>query len=239
MLRIQKKSLMLFVLFAMSGLCGCGEKETNEPSVKLTASVVESGAPSTAVTTHSHSVTIPFSDPGSASQVNYTSTITNGHSHKIALSSQQFLDLKAGMRLIVQSTAAADGHTHTWSILGGSYLYESICYNCHSNDQRGSRGMSDKPQTSAQRDALQNPTGAPLSTATPADPNVDPTPPVTLDGAALYAQNCRSCHGPLASTTISARTAAAISTAIAGSSNMTSVKGLSAEVIQAIASVLP
>lgn len=236
MLRMLKKKMFLLGLLALTALYGCGEKETNVPSVLLTASVVQSDVPSTAADTHTHNVTIPFSDPGNASQVNYVSTTTNTHTHKIALSSQQFLDLKSGKRLEVQSTVV-NGHSHIWKIYGGNYLYESICYNCHSNDKRGSSGMSDKPQTDAQRFALQNPVGAPLSTAIAADPAIDPT--ATLDGAVLYGQNCQTCHNTLASTTIRTRTATAISTAIAGSASMTSVQGLSPAVIQAIASVLP
>jgi cytochrome c5 len=236
----QLKRFAIYSVMGFAGLSGCGKgEETNAPAVKLTASVVQSAVSVPPSDTHTHSVTVPFTDPGTASQVNYQSSTANGHSHTIALSSLQFTDLQAGKRIIVTSTPASDGHTHIWNILGGNYLYESMCYNCHSNDKRGSRGMSDRPQTTAQRDALQNPAAAPLSTAPPADPTVVPTSSGTLNGSDLYTQYCYTCHGLLASTTIKTRGAAAISLTIAGSGSMTSVKSLTQEQILAIASVLP
>jgi mono/diheme cytochrome c family protein len=66
----------------------------------------------------------------------------------------------------------------------------------------------------------------------PAGPGTTPTPtPTPIDGAALYAQNCASCHGPLATSTKLGRTAAQITAA-----NMT--RGLSPAQIDAIAAAL-
>lgn len=221
------------IVTAVLAACGAGESETNTPATPLTASTVTSST----VNGHSHSVTIPFSDPAGASQVNYLSSATDGHSHVIALSSQQFADLKNGLKLQVTSTIN-NGHSHTWTILGGNYLYESICYNCHSNDKRGSRGMSSNNLTNAQRDALQSPDNMPLSTATPADPTVQPGTG-TVDGAALYASSCAGCHGALAGSAKHGRSATAIKNAIkANTGGMGSLSGLSDAQIQAIALAL-
>jgi len=64
----------------------------------------------------------------------------------------------------------------------------------------------------------------------PAGPATTPTP-TPIDGAALYAQNCASCHGPLATSSKIGRTAAQITAA-----NMT--RGLSPAQIDAIAAAL-
>lgn len=239
----QMKQILIYGFLTLAGISGCGDgDETKAPAIKLTASVVQSGVASPESDNHTHSVTIQFTDPGNASQVNYLSSAANGHSHTIALSNQQFNDLKSGMRVVVKSTSASDGHTHTWNILGGNYLYESMCYNCHSNDKRGSRGMSNTPDTTAQRDALQNPSAAPLSSTPPADPTITPGPTPT-DGAALYTSNCSaaSCHRPLASSNKKGIgvTAVRIRSAInANSGGMSGLAGLTDAQLQAIATAL-
>jgi mono/diheme cytochrome c family protein len=221
------------LLFTLTTLSACGEHETNPPAIPLTGS----SATSTIVDSHVHTVTIPFSDPGGASQVNYRSSTSNGHSHVIALSIQQFADLKSGLRLQITSTTDS-GHAHEWSILGGNYLYDSLCYNCHSNDQRGSRGMADRPSTNQQRNALQNPGAMLLSTSPAADPTSQPTT-TTLDGAALYDANCAICHNVLATSTKRQRTASTIKTAITtNAGGMGNLTGLSDAQLQAIATAL-
>jgi len=188
---------------------------------------------------HAHNVTIPFTDLGTtASQTNYACSTESGHTHTIALSNQQFSDLKAGLQVKVTSTTTA-GHAHECQIRGGSLLYESMCYNCHSDDKRGTRGMSSSALTSAQRDALQNPSGAAFSTATPPDPNVVPVPSGQPDGVTLYAANCTRCHGSLATSAKRRNSAATIKAAIASNrGGMGSLGGLSDAQIQAIATAL-
>jgi mono/diheme cytochrome c family protein len=63
------------------------------------------------------------------------------------------------------------------------------------------------------------------------------TPPV-LDGAALYTQYCASCHGALASSSKTGRTAAQISAAISSVGAMSSLSSLTSAQIQAIATAL-
>jgi hypothetical protein len=140
------------------------------PTDQLTASEVTSAS----TKGHTHTVSIPFADQDTTVQVDYTSSSTSGHTHVIALSPQQIRDLNTGMRVVVTSTAALDGHAHLWEIMGGNIIYESKCYYCHSNGQRGAAGMPGKNYTplASQRAALANPATAPLSTAPAPTPDI-------------------------------------------------------------------
>ncbi len=64
------------------------------------------------------------------------------------------------------------------------------------------------------------------------------TPPPTADGATLYANNCASCHGSLASSEVKGKTAAQIQSAINSVSAMSGLKTLTSAEIQAIATAL-
>lgn len=239
---LKRTLLMAIFVVALAVLAGCGEgDETNAPAAKLSATTVASAT----VNGHSHTVSLPFGDLQSSKTVNYRSSIDSGHYHVIALSPGQLADLYQGYRLQTTSTPAltapstqTDRHTHAWVIEGGNLVYESICYNCHGNSKRGSSGMSNQPPLASQRVALVNPSGQPLSTATPAtpDPSFDPSS-VTPDGASLYAGTCASCHGVLASSTKRGRTAVQITVAIGSISSMKGIS-LSAAQIQAIADAL-
>lgn len=234
------KRIMLFSLMvsALAVQYGCGGEGTNAPATKLTASTVTSAS----TNSHSHTVAIPFTDLGATSTANYRSSTTDGHSHVIALSQQQYADLSAGKRVVVTSTAETDGHSHVWEIMGGNVLYESLCYNCHSNDKRGVAGMPGITLSSQQSSSLANPAGAPLSVAASATPDpgfTSTTTTATLDGAALYASYCAGCHGTLATTLKRGRTAAQIKTAIvAPYTGMGSLSSLTDAQIQAIATAL-
>jgi mono/diheme cytochrome c family protein len=92
----------------------------------------------------------------------------------------------------------------------------------------------------SQNSAIQSPASAPVSSAasvTP-DPNFTPPTSVTLDGVALYAGACASCHGPLATSTKLNRTAQNISDAIIAVPRMNSLSSLTPAQIQAIATAL-
>jgi len=234
-------ALTLFVITTL--VAGCGsESETNVPGASLTASSVTSLVDSTA---HVHSVSIPFIDlsaTAATADFQYRSSETNGHSHVIALSPQQMIDINNGMLVEVTSSAPDAGvnHTHTWRIKGGELLYEKFCYNCHSNDKRGASPMN-VSFNSAQTSAVKNPSGAPLSTspaATP-DPSYQGSTGGTLDGASLYATNCELCHNPLATSTKANRTFSQIKGAITNNSGgMSSLGALSDAQLQAIADAL-
>jgi mono/diheme cytochrome c family protein len=236
-----KKILVPLVVVALSAmLSGCGEKDgTNTPAVKLTSSVVVSSTDSG----HQHNVSIPFVDV-SASPVDtgyqYRSDSSSGHSHVIALSKQQMIDLNNGMQLTLTSSTPSSGasHTHTWTLQGGSVLYEKNCYNCHSNDKRGQTPMN-VVFNASQTNAVVSPGTAPLSQAAAAtpDPNFS-LASTTPDGAALYAGACSSCHGALASSTKSNRTALQIRTAINTTAAMSGLSSLTDAQLQAIATAL-
>ncbi len=237
------KTVFLFSLLALIPLLfGCGDKETNEPAVKLTASTVASSADATS---HTHTVSIPFTDISAApasTVYQYRSTIINGHSHVIALTKQQMIDINNGMRVSLTSSDPNSGsaHTHNWNVVGGSILYDKNCYNCHSNDQRGHNPMN-VSFNSSQTAAVKNPSSAPLSTSPSSvpDPNYQPPTNITVNGPTLYASNCESCHGLLATSTKLNRSFSAIKTAIVNNSGgMASLGALSDLQLQAIADAL-
>lgn len=229
-------------------LAGCGEERgDNIPAVKLTASAVVSEL----ANGHGHNVEIPFTDISSvpaADLFQYRSSDNTGHSHVIALSKQQMIDLANGMRLAVISSAQSSGtaHTHIWNLLGGSALYEKYCYNCHTNDKRGQDQNRMKAglrplSVASQIDAIINPLTAPLSTSPAAvpDPLFTPSTTVSLDGQVLYTSNCSGCHGPLASSSKLNKSFAQIKSAITSNTGgMASLAGLTDAQIQAIATAL-
>ncbi|MFZ2951260.1 MAG: cytochrome c [Desulfuromonadaceae bacterium] len=220
-------------------ITGCGDdRGDNVPAVKLTASAVVSDL----TNGHGHNVEIPFSDMDLASDPNFTATIpfqyrssdNTGHSHVIALSKLQMIDLNNGMRVTLTSSVpdTSTSHTHVWNLLGGGILYDKHCYNCHTNDKRGHNPMN-VVFNAAQTSAVTFPAAQPLSTspaATP-DPGFMPVLELSLDGVYLYDTYCAGCHGPLASSTKSNRTAAQIKLGMG-------TMGLSDAQIQAIATAL-
>jgi mono/diheme cytochrome c family protein len=76
-------------------------------------------------------------------------------------------------------------------------------------------------------------TGTPVTSqgCTYVAPAPPPAPAPAIDGAALYAQKCASCHGPLATSSKRGRTAAVIT-----ASGMT--MGLTVAEVQAVADAL-
>jgi hypothetical protein len=122
-----KNTLVGFCVLIVSVLqFGCGgESGTNAPATKLTASVVSSDADATA---HVHTVTVPFTDVSAAPASDvyqFRSEVTNGHSHVVAISKQQMIDLNNGMRLTLTSSTPNPGtsHTHSWIIYERSHSY--------------------------------------------------------------------------------------------------------------------
>lgn len=67
--------------------------------------------------------------------------------------------------------------------------------------------------------------------------STNPPPPVT-DGATLYANNCASCHGPLATSAKIGATSARIQNAIGSVSQMSTLSNLTSTQIQAISTAL-
>jgi predicted CxxxxCH...CXXCH cytochrome family protein len=130
----------------------------------------------------------------------------------------------------------------------GVALYNSECSGCH-----GPLATTAKPgRTATQiRAAISNNTGGMgfLSTLTATEiqsianalPSV--TPPTTgtsPDGVSLYTSECSGCHGPLATTAKSGRTATQIQAAISNNTGgMGFLSTLTASEIQAIVRVLP
>ncbi|MFA7403544.1 MAG: cytochrome c [Pelobacteraceae bacterium] len=240
LLKVMAVSAAIIAMATM--LTGCGEgREDNIPAVKLTASALVSDISNG----HGHNVEIPFIDisatPG-ADLFQYRSSDNTGHSHVIALSKQQMIDLNNGMRLTLSSSAPNSGtvHTHIWNIQGGNVLYDKNCYNCHTNDKRGHSPMN-VSFNSSQTSAVKNPGAQALSTSAAAvpDPAFTPSTSVSLDGPTLYANNCLRCHGPLASSSKLNKSFTQIKAAITNNTGgMASLGGLTDAQIQAIATAL-
>jgi mono/diheme cytochrome c family protein len=179
-------------------LFGCGgDHETNAPGVKLSASTVASAT----TDSHVHSVTVSFSDVASvppADIIQYRSDAVNGHSHVIAFSKQQMIDLNNGMQMTLTSSAPSSGiaHTHVWNFKGGDVLYEKYCYNCHSNDKRNNNPMNVSFNVT-QSNAVRNPASAGISNDLGAipDPNFNPSiTPLPVNAASVFAAKCSGCH---------------------------------------------
>jgi mono/diheme cytochrome c family protein len=107
----------------------------------------------------------------------------------------------------------------------GVALYAANCAGCHGALASSAKAGRSAAQIQA---AITNNTGGMgfLSTLTatqvgaiatalaPVTPPPPPPPTTTVDGATLYANNCASCHGPLATSAKAGRTAAQIQAAI-------------------------
>jgi mono/diheme cytochrome c family protein len=125
----------------------------------------------------------------------------------------------------------------------GPTLYANNCAGCH-----GSLATSTKiGRTAAQITAaissvsamsgLKSLTSAQVAAIATALAAQTPPPPVT-DGPTLYAQNCQSCHGALASSEVRGASASKIQQAINSKSQMAGLKSLTTTQIQAIAAAL-
>jgi len=132
----------------------------------------------------------------------------------------------------------------------GAALYASNCAGCH-----GPLATSGKTGITLVRlqNAIGNNTGnmgflstlngvqqqAIVTALTPATPPPTPPPTPVTDGATLYANNCASCHGPLATSAKAGATAARTQTAINNNTGgMGSLSALTSTQVSAIASVL-
>ncbi len=137
--------------------------------------------------------------------------------------------------------------------LDGTVLYRDFCSGCH-----GALASSSKAGATAARI-----TGAIGKTSIPAmnstslkglsaaqinaiagalAKSTPPPPPPTVDGPTLYTTYCSGCHGPLATSAKSGRTAAQIQTSISsnagGVMGSAALKALNATQVQAIAAAL-
>lgn len=132
--------------------------------------------------------------------------------------------------------------------LDGASIYANKCQTCHGDlathnmipdgitadeitTAFSSGGMVDKGVTLA--------TGEAQAIADAITPPTTPTTPTTPDGASLYAANCESCHGPLATSEKLGETATDIQGAInSNKGGMGDLSTLTQEQIQAIADAL-
>jgi len=163
--------------------------------------------------------------------------------------------LVAALVLIPQGSAAT---------LNGASIYADKCQSCHGSLAKhnmipdgitadeittafSSGGMVGQGVTLAtgEAQAIADAITPPTVPTTPTDPTppttpTDPTVPTAPDGALLYADNCESCHGSLATSEMLGKTATQIQDAIDSNKGgkMGSLSTLTKEQVQAIADAL-
>jgi mono/diheme cytochrome c family protein len=194
--------LALAALFAlMLAACGTGGSGGSGGSI---ATVDGSVLASEVTLNHQHAVTVPFADVTAApaqTVYQYRSDEVDGHSHVVAFTAEQMIDMNNGMTVVTTSSDPLTGapHIHEWTMTGATMLYDQYCYNCHGDNKRNSgRTMEDWMLTNQQKMSIRNPGGSMMSGSMGMnpDPNYNPggNPPPAADGASLYAADCSGCH---------------------------------------------
>jgi mono/diheme cytochrome c family protein len=123
----------------------------------------------------------------------------------------------------------------------GPTLYANNCAGCHgplatsTKKNRTATQIQGAINSISQMSGLSSLTAAEVQAI--AEALVDTTPQPT-DGATLYANNCSSCHGPLATSSKLNRTATQIQNAINTVGQMSGLSGLTTAEVQAIADAL-
>ncbi|HEY4785343.1 MAG TPA: c-type cytochrome [Bacteroidales bacterium] len=126
-------------------------------------------------------------------------------------------------------------------VTDGATLYANYCASCHGPLATSAKLNATAAQiqtgisTVSQMSSLSTLTSTQIQAIATA--LVSTAPPVT-DGATLYANNCASCHGPLATSTKIGATVTRIQNAISTVSQMNTLSTLTSTQIQAIATTL-
>jgi len=138
----------------------------------------------------------------------------------------------------VQAIADALAVTTPPATVDGPALYAANCASCHSalatSAKKGASAAQIQSRMAASPFASRTLTPAEVQAIAAA--LAVTTPPATIDGPALYAANCASCHGALASSAKKGATAAQIQTRMAASPFAS--RTLTPAEVQAIADVL-
>ena len=125
----------------------------------------------------------------------------------------------------------------------GQILYDANCATCHNPFASSTKGGATATRiltgitTVTQMSTLSSLTVGDIESIAAALATVAP-PPVPVDGAGLYAANCASCHGPLATSTKGGKSAVTISAAITSVAQMNSLSTLTASQVASIATAL-
>ncbi|TAL18656.1 cytochrome c [bacterium] len=200
-----KKYLLSSALAALFALtltaCGTGGSGGSGGS---TATVDGSVLASEVTLNHQHAVTVPFTDvtaDPADTVYQYRSDEVDGHSHVVAFTAEQMIDMNNGMTVVTTSSDPLSGtpHAHEWTMTGATMLYDQYCYNCHGDNKRLSGStMEDRMLTNQQKMSIRNPGGSMMSGSMGMnpDPNYIPAgnPPPAADGASLYTADCSGCH---------------------------------------------
>ncbi|MHB8846403.1 MAG: c-type cytochrome [Nitrospirota bacterium] len=128
----------------------------------------------------------------------------------------------------------------------GATLYAGNCSSCHgslaASSKKGATAAAIQAAIAANTGgmgSLSSLTALQIQAIATALASATPPPPASVDGAALYASNCSSCHGTLAASSKKGATASAIQSAITNNrGGMGSLSTLTAEQIAAISAAL-
>ena len=71
-------------------------------------------AQSTVSAGHTHTAEVPLSDLESTVAIDYTSSFSGGHTHRVTLTDNDFAALRAGGEVTVRSTTSS-GHSHDFT----------------------------------------------------------------------------------------------------------------------------
>lgn len=127
-------TLCLVMTFAI--LTGCGENDDEgnagpQPSTITLASNADT-------TGHVHNIQVilnDFSNPPDTG-VSSTSTVTDGHSHNLALTKVQLSDVYGGQNIDgTSSLVGTPAHSHVWTLHSGNILYKQNCESCHGSNK--------------------------------------------------------------------------------------------------------
>lgn len=246
---------MLGAAMFIIALAGCGQSTTTDATGATTttssnASAAIDGAALYATDCLSCHGPLATSDKRNATAAMIRFGITNdlgGMGQFVSLSAEQIQALVS-----ILSSSISGTTTSTQGQIDGAALYATDCESCH-----GPLGTSSKTGATVTmiQTAISSNFGGmkQFSSLTPAQiqaladalstlPTSTPTPtptPTSVDGAALYATNCQSCHGPLATSSKLGATVAMIQTGISSNfGGMSQFSAFSAAQIQAIAAAM-
>jgi hypothetical protein len=87
----------------------CGSSSPTQPTDRFSVD-------SSVTNNHAHSITLLCSQLSGGNNVEYTSSSSGSHSHKVQLTGAQLQTIQTGGQIDKDSIADATGHVHSWSI---------------------------------------------------------------------------------------------------------------------------
>jgi uncharacterized protein (TIGR03382 family) len=187
----------------------------------------------------------------------YSNTTVNAATHQNGTVN---IATTIGWNATTRSCSNSCHGTHSWGAAGtvtlpppppttttdGAALYTANCAGCHgalaSSTKKGRTAAQIQAAINANTGgmgSLSSLTSTQVQAIATALAGTTTPPPTSTDGASLYAANCQSCHGALASSEVRGRSATQIRSAISSNTGgMGTLSSLTSTQISAIATVL-